>query len=59
MSLNFSPELYEILGNGGIDLPTPSSGTDHDFESIAPGLYKFTLPDGREVLVDENGNIIG
>lgn len=28
-------------------------------DSIGPGLYKFTLPDGQQVIVDQYGNIIG
>lgn len=58
MSLNFSPELYEILENGGI-IMNPSNTGGGNTHAIAPGLYKFTLPDGREILMDENGNIIG
>ncbi len=59
MSLKFSPELYEILGNGGIVLPTPSTEAGGDYECIGPGLYRFTMPDGRQIVIDENGNIIG
>lgn len=58
MSLNFSPELYEILTNNGIIMKPSNEGGGHG-HAIGPGLYKFTLPDGREILVDENGNIIG
>lgn len=57
MSMEFSPELYEILGRD-IGLNPSNMGGGHT-HAVGPGLYKFTLPDGREILVDENGNIIG
>lgn len=59
MSIQFSPDIYDILGDAGIGIDTPSGGGQGNIHAIGPGLYKFTLPDGREILVDENGNIIG
>lgn len=59
MSSQFSPDIYDILGNAGIGIDTPSGGGGANQHAIGPGLYKFTLPDGREIIVDENGNIIG
>lgn len=57
MSTNFiPPEFRDVLDPNSITVP--GSG-DYGVQSVAPGLYKFTLPDGREILVDENGNIIG
>lgn len=54
MSMIFDPELREI-----INAQIPTIGSGGNLQSIGPGLYKFTLPDGREILMDENGNIIG
>ncbi len=53
------PELRTIYGvNGDIDLPTPSTGGNVK-DSIGNGLYRVTLPDGTQVVVDQYGNIIG
>ena len=55
----FDPELRPVFGvDGDITIPTPSSEGEVG-DSIGPGLYKFTLPDGQQVIVDQYGNIIG
>lgn len=57
MSTNFiPPEFRDVLNPNSITMP---NSNEYGLQSVAPGLYKFTLPDGREILVDENGNIIG
>lgn len=59
MSTNFiPPELQDMLDPNAIPI-VPSGGGTWQPARVAPGLYKFTLPDGREILVDENGNIVG
>lgn len=60
MSTNFiPPQLQDILGPDYIPIVPSGGGNWQQGVPVAPGLYKFTLPDGREILVDENGNIIG
>lgn len=60
MSTNFIPPAFrDVLDPNSITMP---NSNEWDFQMgtpVAPGLYKFTLPDGREILVDENGNIVG
>lgn len=49
------PELQEtFLQTQGDQLPSGWS-----WQSVGNGLYRVTLPDGREMTVDSNGNIIG
>lgn len=49
------PELQEtILQNVG---GAQASGAG--WYSIGNDLYRVTLPDGRELTVDSNGNIVG
>lgn len=49
------PELQEtILQSANDELPSGSN-----LYSIGNGLYRVTLPDGRELTVDSNGNIVG
>lgn len=57
MSSNFiPPELQETISDLYGDKPKVSGGTP---DRIGPGLYKFTLPDGQQIIVDDHGNIIG
>ena len=50
-------ELIDVLSNQ-YDVPiTPSGGWET--ESIGGGQFRCTLPDGRIVIVDQSGNIIG
>lgn len=50
-------ELIDILTTE-YDIPvTPSGGIE--VESIGPGNFRCTLPDGRVVIVDQFGNVIG
>ena len=50
-------ELIDVLGSN-YDIPvTPSGGIE--VESIGGGQYRCDLPDGRIVIVDQFGNIIG
>lgn len=48
-------ELTDILQQRDIII-SPSGGGG--LQSIAPGLYQFTMPDGEIVTIDEFGNII-
>lgn len=55
----FDPELRPVFGvDGDIKIPTPSSEGEVG-DSIGNGLYRVTLPDGTQVIVDQYGNIIG
>ena len=57
MSSNFiPPELQETISDLYGGKPQVSGGTP---DRIGPGLYKFTLPDGQQVIVDDHGHIIG
>lgn len=57
MSSNFiPPELQETISDLYGGKPQVSGGTA---DRIGPGLYKFTLPDGQQIIVDDHGNIIG
>ncbi len=51
--------LYDLYGlepgTGGID----SGSGGIDFQSIGGDRFRCVLPDGRAVIVDPNGNIIG
>lgn len=50
-------ELIDILSTE-YDIPVTPSG-DISVQSIGPGSYRCTLPDGRVVIVDQFGNVIG
>lgn len=53
------PQLRPVLDRNTV-IGTPSG--DHNGEkpdSIGNGLYRVTLPDGQQVIVDQYGNIIG
>lgn len=53
------PRLSPVLDTNGI-VGAGSTEPGGEFpDSIGPGLYKFTLPDGTKVVVDQYGNIIG
>ena len=53
------PRLSPVLDTNGI-VGAGSTEPGGEFpDSIGPGLYKFTLPDGQQVIVDQYGNIIG
>lgn len=55
----FDPELRPVFGvDGDITIRTPSSEGEVG-DSIGNGLYRVTLPDGTQVIVDQYGNIIG
>lgn len=55
----FDPELRPVFGtDGDITIPTRSSDGEVG-DSIGNGLYRVTLPDGTQVIVDQYGNIIG
>ena len=55
----FDPGLRPVFGvDGDITIPTPSSEGEVG-DSIGNGLYRVTLPDGTQVIVDQYGNIIG
>lgn len=55
----FDPELRPVFGvDGDITILTPSSEGEVG-DSIGNGLYRVTLPDGTQVIVDQYGNIIG
>ena len=45
-----------ILGSGTINPEPGESGT---LDRIGDGLYTVTLPSGRTVIVDGNGDIVG
>lgn len=50
-------ELIDVL-SAEYDIPvTPSGGIT--VQSIGGGQYRCDLPDGRIVIVDQSGNIIG
>ena len=51
-------ELIDILSTEYGDITVPGSG-DISVQSIGPGSYRCTLPDGRVVIVDQFGNVIG
>lgn len=48
------PELQETIVDAMGSRP---SGTH--IHGIGDGLYSVTLPDGQQVIVDQNGNIVG
>lgn len=60
--MNFiDPELRPVYGtneDGDIPIEYPS-GAGNGKDSIGNGLYRVTLPDGTQVVVDRYGNIIG
>lgn len=49
------PELQETI----LQNVTDQNPSDWDIYSIGNELYRVTLPDGRELTVDSNGNIVG
>lgn len=60
MSMNFiPPQLQDLIDTNAIPIVPSGGGNLQQGVPVAPGLYKFTLPDGREILMDENGNIVG
>lgn len=52
--------LYDLYGlePGSGDIDTSLSG-GVSFQSIGGDRFRCVLPDGRAVIVDPNGNIIG
>ena len=53
------PQLRPVLTPDTV-IGTPSGGHGGDKpDSIGNGLYRVTLPDGTQVIVDQYGNIIG
>lgn len=53
------PQLRPVLDRNTV-IGTPSGGRGGDKpDSIGNGLYRVTLPDGQQVIVDQYGNIIG
>ena len=50
-------ELIDVLSNE-YGVTVPGSG-DVNLQSIGGGKYRCDLPDGRIVIVDQSGNIIG
>lgn len=50
----FPPELRETLVGPEEQLPS-----GWDIYRVGDDLYSVTLPDGRKVVVDRSGNIIG
>lgn len=53
------PQLRPVLDRNTV-IGTPSGGhNDEKPDSIGNGLYRVTLPDGTQVIVDQYGNIIG
>lgn len=53
------PRLSPVLDTNGIIGAGSNQPGGEGTDSIGPGLYKFTLPDGQQVIVDQNGNIVG
>ena len=50
-------ELYSVTGgDGSIDVPN-SGGIE--VQSRGNGIFEYTYPDGKTVLCDEFGNVIG
>lgn len=50
------PELQDVVSDLYGKKPEVSGGTP---DSIGNDLYRVTLPDGTQVIVDQYGNIIG
>ena len=55
------PRLSPVLdtNNGGIIGTRSNEHGGEKPDSIGNGLYRVTLPDGTQVVVDQYGNIIG
>lgn len=53
-----SAGLTDILEQNGIDARALANGSGGHLQSIGPGLYRFVMPDGRWVVVDEFGRIV-
>lgn len=53
------PRLSPVLDTNVVVRPGSGDSGGAGCDSIGPGLYKFTLPDGQQVIVDQYGNIIG
>lgn len=49
-------QLIDVLNNGNVEKPE-TGGVE--LESIGGGQFRCNLPDGRVVIVDQLGNIIG
>ena len=53
------PQLRPVLDRNTV-IGTPSGGHNGEKpDSIGNGLYRVSLPDGTQVIVDQYGNIIG
>lgn len=53
------PQLRPVLDRNTV-IGTPSGGHNGEKpDSIGNGLYRVTLPDDTQVIVDQYGNIIG
>lgn len=50
------PELQDVVSDLYGKKPEVSGGTP---DSIGNDLYRVTLPDGTQVIVDRYGNIVG
>lgn len=47
-------ELTDILKANNIEIPVSGGG---GLQSIGPGMYLFTMPDGRQVTFNDAGEI--
>lgn len=46
-------ELTDILKANNIEIPVSGGG----LQSIGPGMYLFTMPDGRQITFNDSGEI--
>lgn len=46
-------ELTDILKANNIEIPVSDGG----LQSIGPGMYLFTMPDGRQITFNDSGEI--
>lgn len=53
------PQLQPILDKNQVIYPGSGNGGGEGPDSIGNGLYRVTLPDGQQVVVDQYGNIVG
>ena len=47
-------ELTDILKANNIEIPVSGGG---GLQSIGPGMYLFTMPDGRQITFNDAGEI--
>ena len=53
-----SAGLTNILEQNGFHINGSEVGSGGHIQSIGPGLYRFVMPDGSWVVVDEPGRIV-